>query len=116
MQIVNQISHLVTRDTALLTRHFNKMDELNTGRLTLPQTLELLLQYESSQLFLFIQIIFQLHRCGISIAKDQFQPLWEKLLKNRDGTVSFQQFLKEFHNYFNEGISYCNLHSAHIIV
>ena len=36
------------------------------------------------------------NRCGIVTTEEKLLPLWEKLLKNKDGTVSFDQFVKEF--------------------
>ncbi len=44
-----------------------------------------------------------LFRCGVVTTKSKLSVLWARLLKNKDSTVNFQQFIKEFTRPLHEG-------------
>ncbi|XP_064392046.1 EF-hand calcium-binding domain-containing protein 6-like [Halichondria panicea] len=77
-QLMQCLHDIVSSKGAEVTQVFHSLDPGNTGRLTLAMTTELL------------------ERFGVCCSQCELEVVWRSLLRNRDNTVQFQEFMRHF--------------------
>lgn len=77
-KIKKSLTEIIVSKLNLIQQLFEELDTCNTGRITEEMFKELL------------------HRFGIQNTTASLQAVWEKILKNREGTVSYHEFIRHF--------------------